>query len=269
MALLEVGDNDCIATAYTAGLMHDLGKVILAANFDSQYHGAHTMARKRKIPLWEIEKDIFGVTHGEMGAYLLGLWGMPAEVVRVAALHHQPLRGEDKSFSPLTAVHVANAFENEMNPDPEGLPPAVVDMDYLRSLGLEYRVDLWREARNDPDATKFQSKMQMQRKKKAAASSAAAATAQLATQQQDARSLNLAPIKPSHTAKVVGLREPSKHWWQNWLYIGFGAAAVLALIAWFALPRSQSPAPKDGQQDGAQLAPPTAAIIPPPKPLKS
>ena len=92
LALLETGDNDASGVAYTAGLMHDLGKVILAANFDTQYHGAHALARKQQIPLWVVEKDIFGATHGEIGAYMLALWGMPADVVKVAALHHQPMR---------------------------------------------------------------------------------------------------------------------------------------------------------------------------------
>ncbi len=90
VALLETGDQNCSSTAYTAGLMHDLGKVILAANFDSQYNGAHAIARKRRIPLWEVEKDIFGATHGEIGAYLLGLWGLSPEVVKVAALQPSP-----------------------------------------------------------------------------------------------------------------------------------------------------------------------------------
>ena len=160
MALLETGDTDCSGAAYTAGLMHDLGKVILAANFDDQYHGAHAVARKQQIPLWEVEKDIFGATHGEIGAYMLALWGMSAEVVKVAALHHHPLRAGDKTFTALTAVHVANALEYGGNPDADGLPAPVVDAAYLQELGLEERVELWRFARRDPDANKFETTMQ-------------------------------------------------------------------------------------------------------------
>jgi HD-like signal output (HDOD) protein len=157
MALLETSDNDCSATAYTAGLMHDLGKVILAANFDSQYHGAHTVARKQQIPLWDVEKDIFGATHGEIGAYLLGLWGMSAEVIRVAALHHHPIRGGDTAFTALTAVHVANVLENGEKGE-DGLPPALLDMDYLENLGLQDRVQLWRAVRHEPDPASGQTR---------------------------------------------------------------------------------------------------------------
>jgi putative nucleotidyltransferase with HDIG domain len=154
MALRETGDNNCSNVAYTAGLMHDLGKVILAANFDKQYEGAHNLARKQRIPLWELEKDIFGATHGEIGAYLLGLWGMSPEVIKVAALHHHPLRAGDTTFTALTAVHVANALEYEGTSKADDLPVPVLDADYLQQLGLEERVELWRNERRDPEGTK-------------------------------------------------------------------------------------------------------------------
>jgi putative nucleotidyltransferase with HDIG domain len=154
MALRETGDNDCSSLAYTAGLTHDLGKVILAANFDVQYEGAHSVARKQRIPLWEVEKDFFGATHGEIGAYLLGLWGMPQEVIKAAAFHHQPLRAGDTTFTALTAVHVANALEYEGNSEADGLPVPVLDAAYLQPLGLLERVELWRNERRDPEGTK-------------------------------------------------------------------------------------------------------------------
>ena len=103
--------------AFTAGLMHDLGKIVLAANFDEQYRGAQSLARKQQMPLCEVEKEFFGAGHGEIGAYLLGLWGMPLDLLEVAALHHQPSRSINKGFSVLTAVHVANALEHR---DPIG-----------------------------------------------------------------------------------------------------------------------------------------------------
>jgi putative nucleotidyltransferase with HDIG domain len=147
-ALLEVGEPGLAAAAYTAGLIHDVGKVILAANFDQQYSGAHALARKQQLPLWEVEKDIFGATHGEIGAYLFGLWGMPKEVVDAVAFHHHPSRSPNQEFTPLTAVHVANVLEYDGSPNTQGLVAPVVDMDYLGRLGLRDRLDTWREAVN-------------------------------------------------------------------------------------------------------------------------
>jgi putative nucleotidyltransferase with HDIG domain len=160
MARLETDDAECSGHAYTAGLMHDLGKVILAANFDEQYHEAHTVARKQQTPLWEAEKDILGASHGEIGAYLLSLWGMSAEVVKVAALHHHPIRSGDQAFTALTAVHVANALEYEGDVSADGSAMPVIDTAYLQQVGLEGRLESWRRARRNPEDTKFETKMQ-------------------------------------------------------------------------------------------------------------
>ena len=92
LAFTQQDDPTLAESAFTAGLMHDLGKLVLAANFDEQYSGAQTLARRQQIPLWEVEKQIFGASHGEIGAYLLGLWGMPLDLVEAAALHHNPSR---------------------------------------------------------------------------------------------------------------------------------------------------------------------------------
>jgi putative nucleotidyltransferase with HDIG domain len=132
-------------SAFTAGLMHDLGKLVLASNFDEQYSGAQTLARQQQIPLWEVEKQIFGASHGEIGAYLLGLWGMPLDLVETAALHHNPSRSLARRFTPLTAVHVANVLLCETKPDKQGMVPPQLDEAYLAELDLADRLPHWRE----------------------------------------------------------------------------------------------------------------------------
>ncbi len=242
MALLETGDTDCSGAAYTAGLMHDLGKVILAANFDDQYHGAHTVARKQQMPLWEVEKDIFGATHGEIGAYMLALWGMPAEVLKVAALHHHPLRAGDKAFTALTAVHVANALEYEGNPDADGLPAPVVDLDYLQQLGMADRVELWRFARREPDATKSETTMRT----KSAAKPANKAIRPAPAPAPQANKLAPAELPP----------EPSMfRALCMWLGIGLGVSAALVLLARLEIMRLESMAEKTRVQEVAENPP--------------
>ena len=145
LASAQEDDPALAESAFTAGLMHDLGKLVLASNFDEQYSGAQALARHQQIPLWEVEKQIFGASHGEIGAYLLGLWGMPLDLVEAAALHHNPSRCLAKHFTPLTAVHVANALLYEARPDKEGFVPAQIDEAYLAELGLSDRLPHWRE----------------------------------------------------------------------------------------------------------------------------
>jgi len=151
IVLSETDDPGLAGSAFTAGLMHDLGKLVLASNFDEQYSGAQSLARKQGIPLWEVEKQIFGATHGEIGAYLLGLWGMPLDLVESSALHHNPSRTQSKQFTALTAVHVANALVYEAKPDKEGFIAPQIDEQYIAGLGLSDRLQRWREMVLAPD----------------------------------------------------------------------------------------------------------------------
>ncbi len=264
MALLETGDTDCSATAYTAGLMHDLGKVILAANFDEQYQGAHTVARRQQVPLWEVEKDIFGASHGEIGAYLLSLWGMSAEVVQVAALHHNPLNAGDKGFTPLTAVHVANALEYEGIADNDDLPVAVLDATYLRQLKLEERVDLWRDAKSDPGAAKFENLMK-HGKSAAKAPAKTVSTAPAPGAAPKTNKFTPAPARPQ--------RAPIAPIWK-WVGIGLGVTAALAVLARLEIMRLENSEEKPETEAAATNAPATvkteiAAVPAPAKPVES
>ncbi len=153
LTVLATGDRSLAASAFTAGLLHDLGKVVLAANFDEQYSGVHSLARKLHVPLSEIEKEVFGASHGEIGAYLFALWGMPPDLLEAVALHHDPSRSTSDEFSPLTAVHVANTLHCEITPDTEGLVVSQIDEAYLAAIGCLDRLEIWREALGNPDVT--------------------------------------------------------------------------------------------------------------------
>jgi hypothetical protein len=212
--------------------MHDLGKVILAANFDEQYHGAHTVARKQQVPLWEVEKDMFGASHGEIGAYLLGLWGMSQEVIRVAALHHHPIRSEDKTFTALTAVHVANALEYEGSPATDELPLPQVDAIYVQHLGLEARVESWRNVQRDPEAAMFETRfLRAKSPAKAGAKSTKPLPAPAQSAPAPAPKINKFAPAPMPAGPLVW-RSVSK-----WLGLGLGVSAVLALLSWLEIVR--------------------------------
>jgi len=138
------GDATAKEQAMTGGLLHDLGKLILVANRPTAFTEAITLAREKNLSLSEAERELLGTTHGEMGAYLLGLWGLPFEIVEAVAMHHCPSASTNKNFSPLTAVHVANVLQQEQEPA-VGIRRSEIDHAYLISLGVENRLDEWRE----------------------------------------------------------------------------------------------------------------------------
>lgn len=120
--------------SFMAGLLHDLGKPILAINFPERYQEVQAEVKEGGLSHWEAEKEIFAVTHWEVGAYLAGLWGLPDSVGDALAFHHYPSKSPVRGFSPLLAVHVANVLEHqETHSDPSEVLPQI-DLECLAKL---------------------------------------------------------------------------------------------------------------------------------------
>jgi putative nucleotidyltransferase with HDIG domain len=130
--------------AFTAGLLHDVGKLVLAARQTQKFRLATMLSRRESIPLCEAERHVFGVSHAEVGAYLLGLWGLPLGIVEAAALHHAPGNSGAQGVTALTAVHIANALEAEFSGCHAAFA-APLDMEYLTAVGVADRIDGWRK----------------------------------------------------------------------------------------------------------------------------
>ena len=122
--------------AFLAAMLHDAGKLILAYNFPQKYDALYqTASNDSKRNLLEAEQEIFGGTHSEVGGYLIGLWGLPPQVVEAITHHHNPRICRHEEFTPLTAVHIANVIEHQNNPPPH-FKPAQLDVENLTQLGI-------------------------------------------------------------------------------------------------------------------------------------
>ena len=146
LATLENGDRIVQENCFMAGLVHDMGKLILAATVPDDYGGALDICRSRGVSLWEAEMAVLGVSHAEIGAYLLGLWGFEEDIVWAVARHHEPERGVGTPALAPLLVHAANALQHELVVINSGYAPHPLHMDALAALGLDGRVDGWREA---------------------------------------------------------------------------------------------------------------------------
>jgi len=130
--------------AFSAGLLHDLGKLLLAANSTEKYARVLALARERRLSLSETETEHFGACHAEVGGCLLAIWGLPNAIVEAVALHHHPSRLPSLAFTPLTAVHAANVLAHEASAEQCLGSPAEIDREYMSKLGLEERILEWR-----------------------------------------------------------------------------------------------------------------------------
>jgi len=124
--------------AFTAGLLHDLGKLMLADSLPDEFAAAMTLAKNENISHAEAEQVVFGANHAGLAAYLLGLWGLPAAIVEAVAFHHTPEKSGLKKCSALTAVHVANALATNSETVP-------LNQAYLADLGLAGRLEEWQD----------------------------------------------------------------------------------------------------------------------------
>ena len=134
-----------VEQAYTAGLVHDVGILVLVTNVVDRYSAVLTKASAEGTPVWEKEQLEFGATHAEVGAYLLGLWGLSDPIIEAVAYHHRPGDCLGNTFAPLTAVHVANALQQEGVEHATGSSPAQIDTLYLDRLRMTDRVPVWRQ----------------------------------------------------------------------------------------------------------------------------
>ena len=75
---------------FIAAMLHDIGKLLLAANIPMDYSQVITAAKNSSQPLWKVESSMFNFHHGEVGGCMLGLWGLPLPVVEAVLLHHSP-----------------------------------------------------------------------------------------------------------------------------------------------------------------------------------
>jgi HD-like signal output (HDOD) protein len=141
--------EDCDARscdhAFMAGLLHDVGKLIIAANVPERYRDVLRLAREEGLASWVAEERLLATTHAEVGAYLLGIWGLPDPIIEAVAFHHHPDGAPVSTFNALAAVHIADCLQHEEDaaspaPDNERL-----NAEFLARMGLSARLPAWRE----------------------------------------------------------------------------------------------------------------------------
>lgn len=143
IARVEGFAANLLEMAFTAGLLHDVGQLLMAANLFQEYDRVLADSRRPNGRIRDVELAAFGVSHGELGACLLASWGLPLPILDAVAWHDCPSEAEDQLLSVLTVVHAAAAIDNERKLQPNA---SLMDQKYLSLLKLDDRGDRWREA---------------------------------------------------------------------------------------------------------------------------
>lgn len=117
-----LGDNRAeAADLFTAGILHDVGKLVLASRAPELLERSISLSRETGVPLYVAEQQVYGVSHAELGAYLMGLWGLPWPLVEAVALHHAPGRWASASTTLAAKVALAEMVLGINDGDGRGL----------------------------------------------------------------------------------------------------------------------------------------------------
>ncbi len=126
--------------AFLAGLLHDIGKLVMIKYFREEMGEAFRLAREKSILPHVAEAEVLGVSHAEIGAHLLSLWGLPDPILEAIALHHRPDEAPELTTGVLTSVHVANAAHQATGCSTAEKHEALLDEEYMEEVGLSERI---------------------------------------------------------------------------------------------------------------------------------
>ena len=148
--LAKVEDQELyiVEDSFIAGMMLEIGRLIVAANLPEEYDQIHELVLSGSRSIAEAEQEKLGVSYAEIGAFLLSLWGFRDNVVEAVAFQDTPLKGGGDGFSPLTAVHVAKGLTRAEIAPGAGFSDTddvlgLVDVNYLRKLGHLSKLEKW------------------------------------------------------------------------------------------------------------------------------
>jgi putative nucleotidyltransferase with HDIG domain len=101
-------------TAFTAGVLHDIGRLALAAHFPRETAAMLELARTRDLPWLEAERLALGTDHAAVGAAIASHWRFPAAVQAAIAAHHVP-QGSGRTAGMADVIHVADAIVHALD----------------------------------------------------------------------------------------------------------------------------------------------------------
>ena len=146
IALAEKLDDIAVCESFTAGLLHDVGQLILAANAPEEFADALRFAASEPVPLILAERSRFGIGHDEIGGYLLALWGLPQNIVEAVAFHHRPQHDAGSQLNTASVVFFANLLDNATATSQTEQESC---QQLLEQLGLTGRFEVWLGAVNE------------------------------------------------------------------------------------------------------------------------
>lgn len=145
IAQMEGMSREDADSAYIATLLHDVGKLLLDAHCASECQDIYREVRENNRCVAEVEAELLGLTHAQVGAYLLGLWGLPSSVVHAVAMHHSE-DPEPEGFCPADVTCFANLLDHDIFVFNKHYARPQIIPGRLAAIGGPDKLARWRDA---------------------------------------------------------------------------------------------------------------------------
>ncbi|MDH3349123.1 MAG: response regulator [Desulfobulbaceae bacterium] len=141
------GSDDFIASqAGCAAALCHVGTLVLLTNWPDKFNEATRMVEDKIMSIYDAERLVFGSSHVELGAYLLGLWGFADPIVEAVVYHHEPMKSGYQEINLLTFVYIAQILPRivkQVNKTDGANMVSILDMDYIRQIGADDKLNAW------------------------------------------------------------------------------------------------------------------------------
>lgn len=144
LAKRVIPDPKLLGDVFTASVIHDVGKIVLALGIPDRYAEVVRRVRDERRPSQDVEREMLGVSHAQVGAYLLGSWGLPVSIVEAVAYHHEPGLVGGGDLRVLSAVHIADALmEAATCTNTRATPCGELDLAFVERQGMTASLSVW------------------------------------------------------------------------------------------------------------------------------
>lgn len=134
-----------IEKTFITAILHDIGELVFAYALPERYRTIIEVSRSFEQTLARLEMQVLGSTHAEAGAYLLGLWGLPDDIVSAIAHHHTPAKASGTAAAILATMHAADYICCKLFPEFRLGGEEHIEISFLKKLKIHQRLDKWEE----------------------------------------------------------------------------------------------------------------------------
>jgi HD-like signal output (HDOD) protein/CheY-like chemotaxis protein len=146
LARQDDATRDLEDEAFLTALLHGIGKLALAMGMPDLYDKVGELVRTQGRPWRDAELSVLSVTHAEVGAYLLGLWGFHDSMLESVLFHDTPSRCTTPGWGLAGIVHVATSMVRCPHATDAQDPALGLEPGYLAKVGMADRWPDWRQA---------------------------------------------------------------------------------------------------------------------------